>query len=310
VDAGPIFTRIQRLTKDQWEHAVGDILRFGAPARFLQAPARAATGGIDFTNNEKLLFVDLQAELDFESASEAAAAQATGSADALAKVYAGTDAAGFVRALGRRAFRRPITADEEARYLRIFALGELLHGRGFTNGAALVIRAMLQSPKFLYRSELGPAGAPLNAYEIASKLSFWLLGTTPSDDLLDMAAAGALDAPDGVESVARAMLERPGAVEVMRDFHGQLYELRAIDEVDDVRASASLRAEIADASQRFFDAVFARGEGLGAILTSTRYFVGPGLAPRYGLDPPPAQIEERMLAPSRTGYFMQAASCW
>ena len=74
---------------------------------------------------------------------------------------------------------------------------------------------MLASPKFLYRSELGPAGQPLDGYEIASKLSFWLLGTTPSDELLDTAAAGGLDAVDGVESAARAMLEQPGAVEVM-----------------------------------------------------------------------------------------------
>ena len=120
-----------------------------------------------------------------------------------------------------------------------------------------------------------------------------------------MAGAGGLDAVDGLESVARAMLERPEAVEVMRDFHGQLYHLSLIDGLDDARASAALRAEIADASQRFFDAVFTRGEGLQAILTSTRYFVGPGLAPGYGLTPPPTQIEERTLDPSRIGYFMQ-----
>jgi hypothetical protein len=303
-DGGPIFTRVQRLTKDQWERAVGDILRFGSPARLL--PARVPTGSnaVDFTNNEKLLFVDLQAELDFESGSEAAAAQATGSAAALAKLYAGTDAAGFVRALGRRAFRRPLTTDEETRYQGVFALGEQLYGAGFANGAALVIRAMLASPKFLYRSELGPAGQPLDGYEIASKLSFWLLGTTPSDELLDMAAAGGLDAVDGVETVARAMLERPGAVEVMRDFHGQLHHLSGYDGIDDARASAALRAEISDASARFFDTVFERDEGLQAILTSTRYFVGPGLASNYGVDAP-TQIEERVLDPSRIGYFMQ-----
>jgi hypothetical protein len=163
---------------------------------------------------------------------------------------------------------------------------------------------MLQSPKFLYRSELGPSGQPLDGYEIASKLSFWLLGTTPSDELLDMAAAGGLDAVDSVESVARAMLEQPGAVEVMRDFHGQLHHLSRYDGIDDARASAALRAEMADASARFFDTVFERDEGLQAILTSTRYFVGSGLASHYGVDAP-TQIEERVLDPSRIGYFMQ-----
>jgi hypothetical protein len=297
---------MQRLTNQQWERAVTDVLRFAAPANLSQGfSPPLATTPTEFTNNERGLFVDQKAEDDFEAASEAAAALATTSPEALAKIYAGTDAAGFVRTLGRRAFRRPLTTDEEAKYQGIFALGEKLYGAGFANGAALVIRAMLQSPKFLYRSELGPAGAPLDGYEIASKLSFWLLGTTPSDELLDAARAGALDSLDGLERAARAMLERTEAVAVMRDFHGQLYRLDRYDAVDRPNVSASARVELAESSARFFDSVFTAGEGLRAILTSTRYFVGPGLAGNYRLQPPPAQLEERTLDASRIGYFMQ-----
>jgi hypothetical protein len=306
LDGSPIYTRVQRLTNGQWERAVTDVLRFASPANLSQGFSTPfAAGAADFANNERFLFVDQQAEVDFETASEKAAALATGSPDALAKVYAGTDAAGFVRTFGRRAFRRPLTTDEEARYQGLFAVGERLYGAGFANGAALVIRAMLQSPKFLYRSELGPAGAALDSYEIASKLSFGLLGTTPSDELLDAAGAGALDSIDGLERAARAMLERPEVVEVMRDFHGQLYRLDRCDDVDRPGVPASMRSELAETSYRFFDAVFTAGEGLRAILTSTRYFVGPGLAGNYPAQPTPAQIEERVLEPSRIGYFMQ-----
>jgi hypothetical protein len=305
LDGSPTYTRMQRLTNAQWERAVADVLRFAAPANLAQGFATPAAPATDFSNNEKRLYVDAQAEMDFEAASEKAAALATGTSDALARLYAGTDATGFVRAFGRRAFRRPLTADEETRYQRIFTMGETLYGAGFANGAALVIRAMLQSPKFLYRSELGPAGAPLDGYEVASKLSFALLGTTPSDELLDAAAAGTLDSSAGLEAAARAMLERPDALTVMRDFHGQLYRLDAAAAVDRPSVPASLKPELADASYRFFDTVFAEGEGLGAILTSTRAFVGPGLAPSYGIQPAPAQLEERALDPSRIGYFMQ-----
>jgi len=161
---------------------------------------------------------------------------------------------------------------------------------------------MLQSPKFLYRSELGAAGAPLDGYEVASKLSFWLLGTTPTDNLLDAAAAGALDSSAGVESAARAMLEASDAVAVMRDFHGQVYRLDAAVEPG---VPASLKPELTEASYRFFDAVFADGEGLREILTSSRGFVGPGLASSYGISPVPSQIEEYALGPSRIGTFMQ-----
>ena len=213
LDGSPVYARVQRLTNTQWERAVTDVLRFASPANLSQGFSTPSLPVTDFANNEKRLFVDRQAQLDFEVGSEQAAAIATGSADALARLYPGTDAEGFVRALGRRAFRRPLTPAEVTKYQGIFSLGETLYGAGFANGAGLVIRAMLQSPKFLYRSELGPTGAPLDGYEVASKLSFWLLGTTPSDDLLDAAAAGELDSTDGLERAARAMLEQPAAVD-------------------------------------------------------------------------------------------------
>jgi hypothetical protein len=305
LDGAPIYTRVQRLTNAQWERAVMDVLRLVSPGdlsqRFSIPAARDAT---DFTNNEKRLFVDAGAALDFEAGAEAAAALATGSADALARLYPGVDAAGFVRTVGRRVFRRPLTSDEETKYQAVFALGEKLYGAGFANGAALVIRALLQSPMFLYRAELGPAGAPLDGYEVASKLSFWLLGTTPGDDLLDAAGAGQLDSVEGLEAAARAMLEQPAAVTIMRDFHGQVYGLGRYDDLGVMGLPAPLAAELSESSYRFFDEVFKTGEGLRAILTSPRYFVGPALASSYGV-PPPAGIEERTLDPSRIGYFMQ-----
>jgi hypothetical protein len=94
-------------------------------------------------------------------------------------------------------------------------------------------------------------------------------------------------------------------VEIMRDFHGQLYRLALYDAVDRTDVPASIKSELAETSARFFDAVFANGEGLRAILTSTRYFVGPGLAASYGTQPAPTAIEARTLDSTRIGYFMQ-----
>jgi hypothetical protein len=308
LEGSPIYTRVQRLTNSQWERAVTDILRFGAPQNLSQNFLNAVAGTTDFTNNEKLLFVEAQQFLDFESAAEAAAALATGSAEALAALYTGTDAAGFVRTVGRRAFRRPLTDEEAARYEELFATGEALYGAGFQNGAALVIRGLLQSPHFLYRTELGPAEEPLSGYEAAAKLSLWLLGTTPSDALLDAAAAGELDDADGVEAAARAMLETPAALEVMRDLHGQLYDIASLTSVakDGVPGyTPELNVELVEAAYRFFDGVFADGEGLPAVFRSTRGFVGPGLAPLYGIDPAPSALEQRDLGEARPGYFLQ-----
>ena len=74
----------------------------------------------------------------------------------------------------------------------------------FLKGASLVIRALLQSPHFLFRTEMGANGAALSGYEVAAKLSLWLRGTTPSDALLDSAAG--LTTADAAATLATTML--------------------------------------------------------------------------------------------------------
>ena len=304
----PIYTRVQRLTNQQWENAVTDILRFPERHQLSADFTPPLSGVTTFDNNEQVLFVDSPRFADFEAGAEAAAAIATGSPEALAALYTGDDAAGFVRALGRRAFRRPLSAEEEVKYQDVFALGERLYGAGFANGAALVIRAMLQSPHFLYRTELGPAGDPLSPYELASKLSFWLLGTTPSDSLLDAAAAGKLATDDELVAAARQMLEDPRALAVMRDFHGQLLHVAALESLTKSGApeyDPSLNAELALASNAFFDFIFAQNLGLREFLTSKQAYLSPGLAPFYGVAAPATGPDLGDVGPSRSGYFMQ-----
>ena len=83
-----------------------------------------------------------------------------------------------------------------------------------------MIRALLQSPYFLFRTEMGANGAPLTGYEMAAKLSLWLRGTTPSDALLDSAAG--LTTADAAATLATTMLGEQTATAVMRQFHGEL----------------------------------------------------------------------------------------
>ena len=82
-----------------------------------------ATGLTDFTNSEMVLGFDARNWSDFQSASETLAAQVTATDTALAKVYSGTDPAGFISTVGRRAYRRPLTAAEQATYLTLLQQG-------------------------------------------------------------------------------------------------------------------------------------------------------------------------------------------
>jgi hypothetical protein len=309
LNGAPIYTRVMRLTNEQWENSVTEILRLSARPGLAQAFEPPVAGTTAFTNNEHVLKVSNALWESYQLASETVAAQATGSDGALSSLYSGTDAAGFIREFGRRAFRRPLTTAEEQTYQAVFDIGAATSGTGsaFAKGAAVVIRGMLQSPHFLYRTEMAAEGAPLTGYEVASKLSFWLRNSTPSDALLDAAESGQLNTAEGIATLASSMLEDPGALGVMREFHRELLHFDRysnITKLDVPGYSEVLNAEYEESSYLFFDRIFSQGLGLRDILTSTVGFVGPAMATVYGVQAG-AGFEERDLGPERPGYFTQ-----
>jgi hypothetical protein len=92
----------------------------------------------------------------------------------------------FITNFGKQAFRRPLTATEVARYQTLWS--EAAEAEDFAGGIRWVIAAMLQSPGFLYRSELGDHVGDgiyqLTAHELASELSYLIVGGPP-DAALD-----------------------------------------------------------------------------------------------------------------------------
>ncbi len=142
----------------------------------------------------------------------------------------------YVREFGRRAFRRPLTDEEVGIWLELHAYGRA-ELESFEGGAFLVLAGMLQSPNFLYMVEVGqpdpddPGLSRLTGYELATKMSFLLAGTTPDDVWLDVAEQGGLDTRAGIRDVAWAMLERPGARDALDEYFIELYDLRGLDSV-------------------------------------------------------------------------------
>jgi len=310
LDGTPKYYRVVRLTNAQWAAAVKTVL--GVASGGLEANfgnAVAVTG--KFTNNELSLSLDGRNWEDFQKASETLAAQVTATDAALAKVYSGTDPAGFITTIGRRAFRRPLTTAEQATYMTLYTQGTTLTGSqsAFTKGASVVIRALLQSPNFLFRTELGAKGAPLNGYEMAAKLALWLRGTGPDDKTLDMAAGpGKLDTADGAATLATTMLAEPTATTVMRQFHGEwlhIADYSLIAKTGVAGYTDALNPELEEASYRFFDNIFSQGLGIKDALTSTTGFYGKEMAKLYGLPAPASGYMQADLGAKRPGYFSQ-----
>jgi len=310
----PTYYRFVRLTNEQWSNSVRDLLAIAAPtdiaANFHASPSGDAH---DFANNEQNLDIDQPKWSDYQTASEALATQVTASDTLLAKVYTGTDAAGFISAFGRRAYRRPLTTAEKSTYMTLFTSGSTLTrtGTAFAKGASLVIRAMLQSPFFLYRSELGTTGQPLTPYEVAAKLSLWLRTTTPNDALLDQAGGtGKLDTADGAVAVAKTMLDEPTASTVMRRFHGEFLHLDMFSTITKSGVTgfnAAIGPELAESSYLFFDKIFSKGLGVKDIFLSTTGFVGKNMAAVYGsgVTAPSSGYTEQSLGANRVGFFTQ-----
>ncbi len=141
----------------------------------------------------------------------------------------------FLRGVVTKAFRRPANAEDLARYAAVF------EAAGGTSDATLpyrsVLRALLTSPFFLYRTEVGDIEkAPVAAfrttdYEVASFLSYGLLGAPPSAELLSAAARGELTNPSTLSSAVTKLLDDPGAAAQLSNFLFQWLKLQNFGDV-------------------------------------------------------------------------------
>jgi hypothetical protein len=196
----------------------------------------------------------------------------------------------FVRSFGRKAFRRPLNTQEQSRYEAI-----LSSEKDFMTGAQTVIEAMLQSPNFLFRLDESPDPA-LKPYATASRLSYTFWNTMPETALLDAAARGELNNPEGVGRVARRMLDNPKAKEALDDFVSQWLRLdRVIAAGRDRRLYPRFSRETAlamtEETRRFVADLIWNDRNFTEIFTADYGYVNAELASVYGVTAPSKEFE-------------------
>jgi hypothetical protein len=209
-----------------------------------------------------------------------------------------TDAAGkaqaFIQTLGLRAYRRPLSDAEVQAYVALFGQGIALVGGkdAFAAGAELVLQTVLQSPHFLYRTELGDQAdgdrIPLSDYEVASKVAYALTNTMPDAQLFSAAADGKVANATDLASQASRLLQTPAATAAVEHFHFQMYRFGVYDGITKDPAvypqfSAAVGPAMRQESLLFLDSIFTGGKGVADIYTSPVSFVNNLLAPIYGL---------------------------
>ena len=218
-------------------------------------------------------------------------------------------AAQYIERFGRRAFRRPLTDDERTTYAELHVDGRA-ELDSFYGGVFLVLASMLQSPSFLYLTELGedeedpelPGARRLTGWELAAKLSFFLLGTTPDDALLDRAAAGDLRTEADVREVAEQMLADPRSRASLDAYFVELLDLEALDSLvkvpsafpdlgSDIDEAVALIPEFGPTARRetlalIDDLVWDRDADFLEVLTAQYTFANPLLEVFYFGSPP------------------------
>lgn len=296
-------TRFARLSHAQWENSVRTLFYLdqnsGLSADFLRDPIAG------FDNSGSILRITPDLWDDYQRGAEAVADLVTKSPARLAKLIppgAPTDPAGqarvFIETLGKRAYRRPLDSAELAAYGKLFSDAPMYVDAAspFAAGASLVIRAMLQSPFFLYRTELGTQAEGgrvlLSDWELASKLSFALTNGMPDDALFAAAAAKKLQTRAGLEAEAKRLLDSPAAIEMVDSFHTQHLQIPRYEGIStkDKKVYADVQAILPklpeDTKQEtisFAREIFRENLGVRELLSAPFTMVNSRLASLYGL---------------------------
>ena len=199
-------------------------------------------------------------------------------------------AAQFIAQFGLRAFRRPLTNAEVLRYSALLSKEAQRTGQ-FLNGAELVVEAMLQSPKFLFRLESGPA-----AYDIASRLSYFLWDSMPDEGLFAAAASGDITIAGGIEKQIQRMIADPRARPSVDQFISQWMRFDLVlNTVKDRNVYPQFTPELAysmteETRRLVADAVWNQRDFM-EIFSAQYSFINADLAALYKLSPPASQFD-------------------
>jgi len=195
---------VRRLTNAELDASARALLGVGAPPGVTFPPDARQDG---FTRNDAQR-VDPVFAKQVAAVAAALGENAKSRADELAPCAdtPATEACAqsFIESFGARAYRRALTTDETEGLLAVYRVGA--DGSTYADGIGLVVEAMLQSAGFLYETEIGDGTKfdpiILAPHELASSLSFLIIGQPPDAELIQKAADGALATPEGREEQA------------------------------------------------------------------------------------------------------------
>ena len=229
--ARPPATEMRRLTKTELSSTLADLLgttvQAGLASLFTQLPEDNIVAGLSqFDNRYTSQHTRVATDIAFTAATQAT------STDALTNTLLSANSAGcnvtnvtatcartFIANFGLRAWRRPLTTTEVNWVETAYNTGANVRDR-----FAVAVSVLVGAPDFLYHVEVGTPGVGSNTdfaltqYEIANRLSYGILGTTPSPALQAQASSGQLTNTATLQSTVSSMLNDARARTKVKDF--------------------------------------------------------------------------------------------
>jgi hypothetical protein len=191
----------------------------------------------------------------------------------------------------RKAFRRPVQAEEVDRFLGFYKMARR-EGESFDESIATALQAILVNPHFLYRIESSGktpgADEPLNDFELASRLSYFLWSSTPDEPLLRLAETKQLHKPAVLEAQVRRMLADPKSSALVENFAGQWLQFKNMDVVKPdlerfPKFDDGLRRSMRRETALFVEHIFRNNRSLTEMLNADYTFLDERLARYYGI---------------------------
>ena len=319
----PAPARLRRLLQLQYRNAVEDLL--GTAAQQASSPPDDVplNGFIAVGAGDLSLSASVIDSYEASAAAAAAAAVADPSSPlhAVCTPAAVDDNACFSQVastLGRRAFRRTLEPTEVSGLTALAIEAATAYGVP-ARGLEYLTMGLLQSPHFLYMVEIGDAADAaaarrLSGTELATRLSFFLTASPPSDELLAAAESGALSSPAALEAEARALLTEPRAREALRAYFGEKLQVALLPTLNrpDPALTTTVRQQMVEETLRTIDdVVWDRDADVRELLSGRDTFVNDELAAYYGYALPGSGAQFSRVTPpaeqGRAGIFSQGA---
>jgi hypothetical protein len=295
-DLGFAPPRLWRLNDEQYANVVHDV--FGSSITVPSGVSEGvSTGAEELERADSLLIASDTTARNYMDSAHTTAVSAVAQLDALLGCAATT--AGcvetFIKTKVARAFRRPIADAEVADMRALYDLGAAGATGGAAEGMRVLLEYVLQSPAFLWRTELAgadpahPASSPqpLGPFELAGSMSFLFLNSAPDDGLWSKATAGTLAMPEVLSAeVDRLMGMTEVKANLARKIGSWLMVTKTEGTAKDPKFFPEFTTEVRDAlsqSVKMFVQDVVLNGNLSDLVSSHKMFLNQELAALYGV---------------------------